>query len=75
MSTAQIFTFNDLNNFCDQIIAETQRWREVLAIQTEEYMKLAKNNEDACAKVRFTPTQICLIAKKDVCSFGKYTKK
>lgn len=57
MSSEQIFNFNDLNDFCDKMILETQKWRDPLSIQTEEYTKLVKNNENACAKVRFTSTK------------------
>lgn len=54
MSDEKPFNFNDLNDFCDKIIFETQKWRDILQIQTEDYTKLIQNNEDACAKVRFT---------------------
>lgn len=43
--------FNDLNHFCDKIILETQKWRDIFEIQTEEYFKIVKNNEATCNKV------------------------
>lgn len=53
MSDEKIFNFKDLNDFCDKVILETQKWYDALAIQTEEYTNLLKNNEHACTRVYY----------------------
>lgn len=57
MSAEKNFNFNDLNDFCDQMILETQKWRDALVMLTEEYTKLFNSNENACAKVWFWLTK------------------
>lgn len=53
MSNANIVSFNDLNNFCDNTIFETQKWCDALKILTEEYTNFVKNNENACTQVQY----------------------